>query len=189
MGKKAILSHLSAPPILPFIPYLSLSPLSFLPFIPPLPFFALYAEAHHMSPKYSYRRFHRELRFLPLSRRMALGSGCGGRVWGYFKSCFLVPLSCSPTIPFSFFSPPSSLHATVVWCCGGMWGQGMGGGGQSVGCQYFLVKCSSVKKQGQCWQRAVQISAVLMRQNTLVVKAYQTRQLQIHGFIWKEQKI
>lgn len=108
------------------------------------PFFRFARCSSSYEPGMLLRHFHKELRFQPLSRRMALGGGCsGGGVWGYFKSGFLMLLSCKkPSSPSSFFPiQPSclllSLRATVV---AGVAVGCEGGQKQLIGRQYFLVK-------------------------------------------------
>ena len=126
MGKKYISSPLCATYStfhrISTSPFPSPPPLSFLSIIRLLPFFFrfVHCSSSH-EPGMLLQRSHKELRFQPLSRRMALGGVCsGGGVWGYFKSGFLMLLSCkNPSSPSFFFTiQPSclllSLRATVV---------------------------------------------------------------------------
>ena len=109
--------------------YPTFHPLSIFPlrFFHPLPFgllslpspFLFVCRGSSYKPEMLLWRFHKELRFQPLSRRMA----CGG-VWGYFKSCFLIPLSPIPhSSPFPFFHtalfrpyfPPLLQASLTLW--------------------------------------------------------------------------
>lgn len=105
-------------------PFPALPPLS-LAFHPHPPLFCFVCCGSSYEPEMLLRCFHKELRFQPLSRRMADGGG----EWGCFRSCSLMPLSCIP--------PPTPFFHTVLlhlipgcrrrWCCGWIRGQRMRG--------------------------------------------------------------
>lgn len=149
MGKKAMVSHLSVPPIPPFFPYLSL--LSLLPLLllfafyplPPLLLLCMYA-AHRM--KCSYGVFTKGSDF--------------SRSWGEWGSVALVLVVIfqkllshaaisphqPPTPPFFPYRIliPSMLQPSLVSQRDVRTENRVGK--QSIGCQYFLVKGSSVTK-------------------------------------------
>lgn len=167
MGKKAMFSHLSVPPIPPFFPYLSL--LSLLPllllfaFYPSLRFFCFVCMlliVWNALMAFSQRA--------PISAALE-ENGARWRWcwWWYFKSCFLVPLS-HPTNPppLLFFHTGSSslLCYSRHWCRSGMWGQRTGWENNRQGVNTFWWKAPAW--QSQCWQRAGQISAVVKPHHT-----------------------
>lgn len=122
MEKKSIFSlyhlfHLSSHIYLSF-PYRS----SFFLFAfhPHPPLFCFVCRGSSYEPEMLLWCFHKELRFQPLSRRMAHGGG----EWGDFKSCFLMPLSRTPLhththtspLPLPFFHTVLLLHLSPAWC-------------------------------------------------------------------------
>lgn len=118
MGKKATFPHLYHLFHLYFHIYHSFTSSFFSLFVPPPPPpFCFVCCSSSYEPEMLLWRFHKELRFQPLLRRMALaGGGGGGGVWGYFKSCFLMLLSHRPpthTPPF-FSTQPSHPPLTAI---------------------------------------------------------------------------
>lgn len=119
MGKKAMFSHLSVPPIPPFFPYLSL-----LSLLPLLFLFAFYPPHLHFfcfvcccsSYEMLLWRFHKELRFQPLLRRMGLGgAGGGGGISKAAFSCrYLTPPTPNPHPSFISIRDPHPFYVTAV---------------------------------------------------------------------------
>lgn len=115
-------------------PFLSLPALSFLPFMPPL--FCFVRRGSSYEPEMLLWRFHKQLRFQPLSRRMARAAVAaaakerGDISKASFTAAITRPISHSPFL--FFLSILTTPHHCRFWC--NVRTEKTGGKKQSAGC-------------------------------------------------------
>lgn len=167
MGKKAIFSYLSVPPILPFIPSPALLTLPFLCFLfcllsLPNPFLLCMLRLIVWTPNALMAFSQRAQISAALEEN---GARWQQRWWGHFKGCFLMPLMHPHPHPVFYpYSPPPSTHPLMLQSSQVLWWDVTteDGGGETINRESILsgemLQCD---KAEQCLQTAGQITAAL----------------------------